>query len=57
MSDTHFAAVVVGALVEEKTAKEFGEKCKPYTADQAIEAFIKSVVSGELRINAKEAQE
>lgn len=55
MAKTYYSAVVVGAVVEERIAKAFAEKCQPNDPADIVEAFIQAVAEGSLQINRKEA--
>jgi len=51
----YHSATILGTTIEEKVANAFRQKCYPYTANDIINAFIYSVVNGELTItNSKE---
>ncbi len=50
----YYSAVILGAVVEKDVAIAFAEKCKPHSTEEIIEAFISSIVSGELKIKPTE---
>ena len=48
-----YEAVMVGAVVEGSIARQFTEKCKPYATTDVIEAFIHSVINGDMEVSTK----
>jgi len=50
-AEKQFACTILGATVSSKVASEFAEICKPHSTHDIIEAFIISVVNGDLKIN------
>lgn len=57
MKKTFFEAVMVGAMVEEKIAKQFSEKCSPHNVADVIEGFIYGICNGDISISNKEEAE
>lgn len=50
MSEGMFSAVVLGTLVEGSVAEQFKKAVEPYSTEEAIKAFVYSVINGDLKI-------
>ncbi len=42
---------MMGAIVDMATAAAFAEKCKPHETSEVIEALIKAVANGDIKLN------
>lgn len=41
---------VLGVIVDRPTAEKFRELCKPDTAEEVIETFIKNIINGNIKL-------
>lgn len=50
MSKGIYSAVVLGTVVEQNVAEQFGKAIMPYSAEEVIKALVHSVINGDLKI-------
>ena len=50
MSEGIYSAVVLGTVVEQNVAEQFGKAIMPYSAEEVIKALVHSVINGDLKI-------
>lgn len=50
MSEGIYSAIVLGTVVEQNVAEQFGKAIMPYSSEEVIRALIYSVINGDLKI-------
>lgn len=50
MDEGMYSAVVLGTVVEQNVAEQFGKAIMPYSAEEVIKALVHSVINGDLKI-------